>query len=267
MITFSPCRSRSPWTAVPLLVFWVLLLWWGSAAVAIPAAAQPVLTPFQRGVLLSQQGHYPDAIAAFTQAIQSPAQSLAQSPAQSRSLSLAYGNRCLLQLHLNQPALAIADCTLALQYQPLEPEALLNRGVAHYRLGEVTAAIADYTQLLQHHPQDFRAYLNRGLAHRRQHCSQEALADYTQALVLVEGIQGSNAEQQETIAFLYQDRGLVNWQLGRGEQALADLEQAQFLFDQLGDTAVSAQLQRWLQQLYLQQLQSKQKSSQRVILV
>jgi tetratricopeptide (TPR) repeat protein len=64
------------------------------------------------------------------------------------NFSSAYSDRCLADLQIQEYHQAIADCTQAINLTPNNPEADLNRGLAHYRQGNYTAAIADDHQAI-----------------------------------------------------------------------------------------------------------------------
>lgn len=172
----------------------------------------PVLAgPFQQGVMAVENQAYGAAVQAFTAAI-----------AQQDHVSAAYGNRCLVNLWMNQLAGAISDCTAALQFNADAPQAYLNRGIAHYRLGQYGAAQADFTSHLQRHPQAGLAYYNRGLAVLALGDTAAAITDYQQALIHDEGM------PDVARADIYNDLGVAY--LAQLQPAVAQAYLAQAIF-------------------------------------
>ncbi|UIE36750.1 tetratricopeptide repeat protein [Leptodesmis sichuanensis] len=199
-----------------------------TAAWATPGAPPaPDPDAFQQGVEATMAGKYPEALDAFTKAIQMRTQTAA-----------AYANRCLVEVLLNQPAAAIEDCTQALQRQPANGEAYLNRGLAHYYLEHYQSAIEDATHVLQLQPHDFRAYFNRGLAWTGLGHYFAAIQDFDRALQL-------NPDIPEA----YRDRALAYYSAGNTQQALIDLQQAAQDFRQQGNTSAYQQALNLIRQI------------------
>ena len=103
---------------------------------------------------------------------------------------------------------------------PRNVEALLNRGLAHYRQGNFEAAIADDNQFIKIKPYDFRAYYNRAIAIASLGYQQQAIIDYDRALSQVPQTSSS------LIAEIYNDRGLANLELQNIPAALIDFSLA-----------------------------------------
>lgn len=66
---------------------------------------------------------------------------------------------------------------IALQFNPNNTEAYLNRGLAYYRQGKYQAAISEYDQVIERQANDLRAYYNRGLARFELNDYQGAIAE------------------------------------------------------------------------------------------
>lgn len=160
---------------------------------------------FDLGVDKLKYRNYHQALGDFTQAIERDA-----------NFAAAYSNRCLVYLHLNEPAKSIEDCTAALQLNPDNTEAYLNRGLAYYRQGNYPAAISEYNQVIERQPNDLRAYYNRGLARFDLKDYEGAIADYNQAL------EHSFQPFDPLLADIYNDRGLAELMLEEMEDAIAD---------------------------------------------
>ncbi len=87
------------------------------------------------GVHKMRRGNYQEAIESFNQAIEVE-----------KDFAVAYSDRCLAYLQLQDYHQAIADCTQAINFAPNDSEAYLNRGLALYRQGDYSGAIVDYNR-------------------------------------------------------------------------------------------------------------------------
>jgi tetratricopeptide (TPR) repeat protein len=198
------------------VIIWAGLVWLmpvaaradSLAAVSIVSPEISVKQPLKDGITAFRSGDYELAIQQFTEALE-----IAPS-------SAAYSNRCLAEIHLEDYATAIEDCTQALQLNSKEPESYLNRGLAYHRIGQPAEAIADYDRLLQLKPHDFRAYYNRGLAQADQQAYREAIVDYGEAIRQVTPL------DHLTLAEIHNDRGLAELWLEHWPQAIASFTQA-----------------------------------------
>ncbi|MEO0355429.1 MAG: tetratricopeptide repeat protein, partial [Cyanobacteria bacterium P01_A01_bin.3] len=162
----------------------------------ISTIAPALSDPFQEGLQLVQHNQLNAAVQLFTQAIE-----------QGDRQAVAYSNRCLVRLQLEDYSAAIADCSEALRQSPSRPsissEVYLNRGLAHYRLHHYDDAIADYNRLLFLNRQDFRGYYNRGLSKVALRKLYSALEDFKQAERL------SRQEPSSIRAKIFNDWGLA----------------------------------------------------------
>jgi tetratricopeptide (TPR) repeat protein len=163
---------------------------------------------FRAGIIALEQANYKEAIAQFTQTLQTDSQ-----------FTAAFSNRCLAHLQQGDYGRAVQDCTQALRLDANNPEAYLNRGLAHDRMGQFERAIADYNQLLQRRPDDFRAYYNRGLAQFELGAYRKAIADYERSL-------HQPGLTQNVLAEIYSDRGLAKLVLTDQDGAIADFSEA-----------------------------------------
>jgi tetratricopeptide (TPR) repeat protein len=164
---------------------------------------------FKLGVDKMRRGNYPEAIDNFNQAIQLQ-----------KGFTVAYADRCLAYLQLQDYHQAIADCTQAINFAPNNFEAYLNRGLAHYRQGDYRVAIADYNQAIAFKPNDFRAHYNRGVALAGEENYSEAIVDYNRALTQITQITSF------LLADIYNDRGLAHLVLQNHQAAMLDFNLA-----------------------------------------
>lgn len=109
---------------------------------------------------------------------------------------------------LNQ---TISDSTKAIEINPSDTQAYLNRGIAHEGKGEFTRAIYDYTKIIEINPKDSAGYNNRGLVYYLIGNPDLAIADLTKALEL-------NPEE----SFTYYNRGLAYYAIEKYDKCLAD---------------------------------------------
>jgi tetratricopeptide (TPR) repeat protein len=161
------------------------------------------------GVDMMRRGNYNKAIENFNQAIQ-----------HQQDFAIAYSDRCLAYLQLQDYQQAIADCTQAINLATDNVEAYLNRGLAHYRQGDYQVAIANYNQAIALKPDDFRAYYNRGLACAGEGNYPEAIVNYNLAITQIP--QKINLP----LANIYNDRGLVRLELQDFAAAMLDFDMA-----------------------------------------
>ncbi|MDX1976531.1 MAG: tetratricopeptide repeat protein [Pseudanabaenaceae cyanobacterium bins.68] len=156
----------TPWQLVWNLVLSVGLVYFMGAN---GVGASPLPAAFELGVTHIQAQQFLQAIADFSEAI-------AANPHNSG----AYTNRCFAQLQVENYQAAILDCTDALSLGRTE-DALLNRGIAHYRQANFPQAIADFDAVISHNSQSAEAYLNRGIAESELGNLSTGLSDLVQA--------------------------------------------------------------------------------------
>jgi len=93
------------------------------------------------------------------------------------SYAAAYASRCVVYAGMHMPAEAIKDCTVALQKQPANVDALWQRSELRRETGDYRGSIEDATRIVQMHPAKVMllgAYSSRGQ-------SQVALRQFTLA--------------------------------------------------------------------------------------
>ncbi|MEL7039056.1 MAG: tetratricopeptide repeat protein [Cyanobacteria bacterium J06592_8] len=120
---------------------------------------------------------------------------------------------------------AIIRLNQAVELNPGQVEAYLNRGVAYSELESHGSAIANYDKAIQLSPNNADAYYYRGDEYLQAGNAPKALADYNKAIQL-----NPNYSQA------YLDRGFIYYQQGDGLKAIEDLQKAADLLGQKGDT-------------------------------
>jgi tetratricopeptide (TPR) repeat protein len=116
-------------------------------------------------------------------------------------------DRCEQAMH----EATVAEHTAALEADPENATAYVNRGNAHARQGDFDRAVADFTEALRLQPGDAGLYRKRASAHARRQATDEAIADYTESLRL----EPHNVEA-------YANRGLAYAQKLDFDRAIAD---------------------------------------------
>ncbi len=188
-----------------------------SERVTVTQVSQTILA---EGIDLATDGNYPAALEKFTQVIAADVNPAQPDNAAAPVLQIAYGNRCLMQIYLEDYTAALQDCEQALRLRPDDGEALLNHGLAAYRLGQYATAVADNSRRLAMGTADLRAYFNRALAETALGQYASAIADFSHALA------ADHADQATIQAEIYIDRGLAYFAMADWSGAIADLDQA-----------------------------------------
>jgi len=107
---------------------------------------------------------------------------------------------------------AVVDFTQAIQQDPTNTKAMINRGNAHYNLKDFEGAIADYNQALQINPHEVNAFVNRGNAYFMfADYSGDPDEEYHQAIVDFNHALKLDKNEAEA----YVRRGIVRYQLAK----------------------------------------------------
>ncbi len=188
---------------------------------------QPSPTILTQGIELATQGNYQAALEKFTQVIHQQANRAATDESSSQPLQIAYSNRCLMWIYMEDYSAALHDCEQALQLRPDDEEALVNHGLAAYRLGQYETTVADNSRRLAMGAADLRSYFNRALAETALGQYTNAVADFTHALGLPQTPpEADHADHAAIQAEIYIDRGLAYFAMADWSGAIADLDQA-----------------------------------------
>jgi lipoprotein NlpI len=110
---------------------------------------------------------------------------------------------------------ALVDLTRAVERDPKDPEACLNRGFVRQAKGDLVGASADYNHAIELDPKDARPYNNRGFIKQAKGDWEGALADFNTALKLAPKLPQA-----------YLNRGNLKQARGDSGGALADYNQA-----------------------------------------
>ncbi len=132
---------------------------------------------------------------------------------------MAYVNRGNAQADNGEFGKAMADYAKALELNPRCSHAYANRGWRWYERGDFDNAIADFTKAVKHNPRDDNAYTGRGFAWEKKGNWDNAIADHSKALQ----IDSSNAD---TCSLVYQGRGHQRIHEGIYDEAIADFSKA-----------------------------------------
>lgn len=144
---------------------------------------------------------------------------------------------------------AIADYSMAVQYEPMAADAFMNRGLAYFRMDNHIKATKDFDRAIALGLNDADTYMNRGLIRAAAMDIQGAMADFEQAVKIDpenEGAWVSLGLVQARLAMLneayesfssalraspssaraYYWRGMLQLQLGNNGEACRDLQAA-----------------------------------------
>ena len=116
---------------------------------------------------------------------------------------------------LGQTDMAIEAYSYAITFNPNNPNAYNNRGVAYGAKGDFDRTIADYTKAIELNPDYAIAYNNRGGAYYLKEKYDSAIVDFTKAIRLNPGY-----------AIAYNNRGVAYYLQKEYDSAIADFTKA-----------------------------------------
>ena len=119
----------------------------------------------------------------------------------------------------------IASLNAALQQNPQDIDAYVERGILHATLDRNLLAIADYTEAIRLDPNRALAYNNRAVAKLNLRDYRGAYLDYTQVVRIL-----------PDKAITYNNRATARQGMGDCKGAIADLKIAAALFQLQGDS-------------------------------
>jgi tetratricopeptide (TPR) repeat protein len=153
---------------------------------------------------------------AYTNALSAFSAAIELNPTNAR----AYLNRAVTKMQLKDFKGAVSDIGTALEFDGSNQPAFYSRGLCKFALKDFKSADADFTTAIDLETNDFNAYNYRGLARANLRKLDDALADFNQAVAL---------SPQEAIS--YRNRALVERLQKEYELALADLTKSIYLDD------------------------------------
>lgn len=110
---------------------------------------------------------------------------------------------------------ALSDFNKALQLEATDVETLINRGILYERMKNYDLAISDYSKAIELQPNSPKAYLNRGNVLYKLHEYEDALNDYNVALIY-----------DEDYGLAYYQRGITYFRLQQHDKACEDIQKA-----------------------------------------
>ncbi len=120
----------------------------------------------------------------------------------------------------------IASLNVALQQNPQDIDAYVERGILYAKLDRNLPAIADYTEAIRLDPNRVLAYNNRAIAKLNLRDYRGAYLDYNQVVRIV-----------PNKAIAYNNRATARQGMGDCKGAIADLKMAAALFQLQGDSS------------------------------
>ncbi|XP_056402744.1 tetratricopeptide repeat protein 6 [Hyla sarda] len=157
-----------------------------------------------RGVIHQFMGKLPNAMRDYQSAI-----------AANSKYSLAYFNAANLYLHNRQFSQAKEYYTQAIELDPDNESAFLNRGITNMLLQDVQEALEDFHRVINLCPVSSAAFFNRATLHNTLQEYQQAESDITQAMILQPGD-----------PLMYKLRADIRGKMGLAKEAIEDYEQA-----------------------------------------
>jgi tetratricopeptide (TPR) repeat protein len=125
---------------------------------------------FWKGMVLSSQGRYREAITAYSSALRLY-----------NDYPMARNNRGLAYLAIGEYDFAVADFDEVIRQIPDSASAYYKRAIALGRRGDLQEAVMSYDEAIRLAPGFAPAYYNRGLLHRRLRNTEQANADLAKA--------------------------------------------------------------------------------------
>lgn len=127
----------------------------------------------------------------------------------------AYNNRGTILADRGYAAEAIADYSMAIQNQPINPIPYLNRGTVYAEIGETDLAEKDFNTAIELDPESTNAYWNRAYFREQQNDITGAIMDYSVVISI-----------DPNYAYAYITRGTLYAKIGETENALLDFNTA-----------------------------------------
>jgi tetratricopeptide (TPR) repeat protein len=112
-------------------------------------------------------------------------------------------------------ARGIARWTEAVQLNPGNPNAFVERGLLYFKIGDIDRAASDFSEAIRLDPMNAETYSLRAACWVAKGSIEQAVNDYTDAIRL-----------NPTNSTAYKNRGLVRWEFTRDLQAIKDLDRA-----------------------------------------
>ncbi|XP_018419983.1 PREDICTED: tetratricopeptide repeat protein 6 [Nanorana parkeri] len=178
-----------------------------NAAIKLGVTAQ-LLT--NRGVIHQFMGKLPNAMRDYQSAITA-----------NPKYPLAYFNAANMYLHNRQFSQAKDYYSRAMELDPSNESAALNRGITNMLLQDVQGALRDFHMVINLCPVSSAAYFNRASLHNTLQQYEEAESDISQALIIQPGD-----------PVMYKLRADTRGKMGMAKEAIEDYEQAIYLLQQ-----------------------------------
>jgi len=155
---------------------------------------------FRKGLSMSREGNYKEAVAANTKAIHL-----------NPKYALAYVNRAFAHSKIGNYRQVLEDSNRAIELDPHNALGYVNRAFAYSKMGNYQKVLEDSNKAIELDPHNALGYVNRSFANIKLGNYQGAIQDATRALELDPGN-----------ALCYANRGDAHYNLGNYEKAISD---------------------------------------------
>jgi tetratricopeptide (TPR) repeat protein len=219
---------------------------------SIAIEALPTVDGFiYRGEAFMQLADYDNALSDFESAL-----------AISKGNAVAYYDKALIEIKLENYAAALQDIAMSLQLLEKSPNDIINPTDLYAKGGELNlwlknydAAIANYTSAIAGNSENIDYYANRGEAYMLSGQLDGAAADYSRGVQLVaEQIKNARTDEEKSnlsrgaISF-FEKIAAIRVQTGDKDGARTNLEAALTIANALGDSEYAARLQNLITEL------------------
>ena len=177
------------------------------------------------GQIMLYDGDYPQAIAFLNKALEVDAD------------ILIYAFRGQAKMGMEDYDAAVLDFTLALEFEPEEPDYYYYRGMSYFTLDRYQEAVNDFNEAAKLDP-DWDDYRVRGIAYSQLLMFEEAISDLTRAIRLTPDDLN-----------LYLHRAEAYCALEKSAEATRDIREAITLAEKQNDEALAARCRKFLKEI------------------
>ncbi len=191
---------------------------------------------FEKGVKMTDEKRYNEAIECFTDAIEV-----------NPNLVKAYFSRGFVFYNLNKMNEALSDYNKAIELDPEYASAYNNKGNIKEECADYQGALSDYSKAIECDSMFVLGYTNRARIKVIVENHKGAISDYSKAIDILTVIKKYDTEgyysyyDEEYFSSIYFHRGVVYQKIGKTELACADSQKA----DEMGYTKAKEMINKY----------------------